>query len=355
MDKVELLDDKKRVGDIDKGGMLLAVTNFPDMLANAIGLLPQGSLRQQKKIKQLVVAGMGGSAIAGDILGSLLREKAPFPVFVNRSYYSPAFVDKETVFFAISYSGNTEETLGATKEAAKRGAKIICITSGGALKKLAEQHGFPFYLIPAGFQPRAALPYLLAPILNAVKALGLAELKEKELQETLALLNELKDEYGLEKPVRANLAKQTAQKLLGKTPLVFASVGITDSVGLRFKTQLNENSKIMAAINLFPELNHNEIVALAALKRNQHNYSLLFLRDEKDSERIKKRMEITKSLIGNQLGGVNQIWSKGKSRLARILSLIYLGDFVSVYLAILQGIDPTPVEAITRLKKELKR
>src|SRR3989339_832692 len=335
MDKVELLDDKKRVGDIDKGGMLLAVTNFPDMLANAIGLLPQGSLRQQKKIKQLVVAGMGGSAIAGDILGSLLREKAPFPVFVNRSYYSPAFVDKETVFFAISYSGNTEETLGATKEAAKRGAKIICITSGGALKKLAEQHGFPFYLIPAGFQPRAALPYLLAPILNAVKALGLAELKEKELQETLA--------------------KQTAQKLLGKTPLVFASVGITDSVGLRFKTQLNENSKIMAAINLFPELNHNEIVALAALKRNQHNYSLLFLRDEKDSERIKKRMEITKSLIGNQLGGVNQIWSKGKSRLARILSLIYLGDFVSVYLAILQGIDPTPVEAITRLKKELKR
>ena len=127
------------------------------------------------------------------------------------------------------------------------------------------------------------------------------------------------------------------------------------AAGLRLKTQFNENSKITALFNVFPELNHNEIVSLSVLNRSKHNFSLIFLRDEGDHERTKKRMEITKSLIGMQLGGVSEIWSSGKSAMERILSLIYFADFLSVYLAILQGIDPTPVEVIGRLKKELMR
>jgi len=146
-----------------------------------------------------------------------------------------------------------------------------------------------------------------------------------------------------------------AKKLVGKIPLIFGSVGTTGSAALRLKNQFNENSKVAAILSLFPELNHNEIVSLSTLRRDDHNFAWIVFRDESDNERVKKRIEITKSLIGRQLGGVNEIVTQGKSPLARILSSILFGDYLSVYLAILRGVDPTPVEVISRLKKELMR
>jgi glucose/mannose-6-phosphate isomerase len=209
--------------------------------------------------------------------------------------------------------------------------------------------------LPAGYQPRAALPYLLIPVLKALEEIGAVAGVQDEIKRSADLLRKLRGEYGAERPLRSNPAKQLAKKLKDKIPVIFASRATTEAAGLRLKTQFNENSKVTALLSLFPELNHNEIVNLSTLKREEHNFSLILLRDEGDFERTKKRMEVTKSLLGTQLGGVNEIVAQGKSALERILSLIYFGDFLSVYLAILRDTDPTPVEVITRLKKELMR
>jgi glucose/mannose-6-phosphate isomerase len=355
VEKAELLDNGNQVRETDPGRMLEAVAEQPRLLQNAWEISRNVNLPKIKKVRQVIVAGMGGSAVSGDLAVSLLASKLKTPLLVNRDYLLPAQIDKESLLVALSYSGNTEETLSAVQEAGRRGLKVICVTAGGRLKELAEAKGYPCYLIPAGYQPRAALPYLLVPLLTILSRLELAPVFEPDLKEAIALLQKLRDDYELIRPTRNNPAKQLAKKLQDKIPLIFGSVGLTAAAALRFKTQLNENSKVTAMCNLFPELNHNELVNLFALKRGKHNFTLVLLRDEGDSERLKKRMEITKSLIGNQLGGINELFSQGKSPLARLLSLVYLGDFVSAYLAIVNGVDPTPVEAISRLKKELAR
>ncbi|OGB88673.1 bifunctional phosphoglucose/phosphomannose isomerase [candidate division WOR-1 bacterium RIFCSPHIGHO2_02_FULL_45_12] len=355
MEQFDVLDSAEKIEAIDKSGMLGIVAKTPAMLAEALEIASKVPLGKVKKIKNIVVCGMGGSAIAGNIVANLLQEKCALAVFVNRDYRLPAFVGADALIFAMSYSGNTEETLLAVKEAGKRGAKIICVTSGGKLKEIAESKKYPLYLIPAGYQPRAALPYLLVPILVALEKSGLISNLRADINSAILLTQSLCLEYGADKPSRINPVKQFAKKLLGKNPIIFANTGITEAVGLRVKTQFNENGKVTALLNFFPELNHNEIVNLSLLKRTDHKFVLIFLRDENDSERIKKRMEITKSLIGRQLGGTNELWAQGQSHLARIMSLICFGDYLSCYMAILHGVDPTPVDVITKLKRELAR
>jgi glucose/mannose-6-phosphate isomerase len=353
--KLELLDNIEAIGKIDTAGMLRTVGRLPDMIVEAERLTAYVALPAPKRYNQVLVLGMGGSAIAGDLAADLLARKANAPIITSRNYTLPQYVSEGTLVFALSYSGNTEETLSAVKEADKKGAQIVCVTSGGKLKELAEAKKFPFYLIPSGYQPRAALPYLFVPLIVGLANLKVVPAQSEELKETVALLNKLKDEYGPAKPARLNQVKQLAKKLAGKLPVIFGASGTTGAAALRLKSQLNENSKATALLNVFPELNHNEIVNLVALKRESHNFALVVLRDEDDNERIKKRIEITKSLLVRQLGGVNEITSQGKSFLARLFSLIMYGDFLSVYLAVLKETDPTPVEAISRLKKELSR
>lgn len=355
MDSFEILDNSEQLNQVDKDGMLKVALDTPEMLAQAVELANKVKLPKIKKIKQIVVSGMGGSAIAGDIVADLLRETCPVPIYVNRDYRLPSFVGKESLLFSLSYSGNTEETLKAVKEAEERGVRIVCVTTGGKLRKFAESRVFSLYPISAGYQPRAALPFLLAPLLICLEKIGIISDIQKDFIEAIRVLRGLKAEYSPERPSISSALKQLARKVSDKTPLIFGAVGTTAAAALRMKTQFNENSKLTAGLNLFPELNHNEIVNLSALRRGEHKFCLICLRDEKDSERIKKRMEVTKSLIGTQVGGINEIWSQGKSRLARILSLIYFGDLLSVYAAIARGVDPTEVDVITRLKRELNR
>ncbi len=355
MVRAEDLDNPEIIKAIDPSEMLSVVAQTPEMMIKAGELSPVPALRKIKKTNQIVVAGMGGSAISGDIAAGLLFYKAAVPIYVNRDYRLPAFVGKETLVLALSYSGETEETLNAVKEAERAGARIVCVTSGGKLKEIAESREYPVYLLPSGFQPRAALPYLLVPVLNVLEGMGAVSGIRDEIKKAVDLLRRLRGEYGADRPLRSNPAKQLAKKLADKIPVIFASSVTTEAAGLRLKTQFNENSKTTALLSVFPELNHNEIVNLSVLKRDEHDFSLILLRDEGDFERTKKRMEITKSLLGMQLGGVNEVWSQGKTALERILSLVYFGDFLSVYLAILRDIDPTPVDVIARLKKELTR
>lgn len=355
LEKSKILDHIEETRKIDKSDMLSMVADMPEMLSQARTLFRDLVLPKIKKVKAIVISGMGGSAIAGDIVSSLYLSKIGIPICVNRDYAIPAFVDQETLFFALSYSGNTDETLSAVKEASARSAKIICVTSGGELKELAEKNKYSLFLNPAGLQPRAALPYLLIPLLISLGKLGLVSEAEEDIEEAIKLLEKLKAEYDKDCPIRNNPVKQLASKIFNKIPIIFSSGGLTFAAGLRLKTQFNENSKLSSLFSVFPELDHNEIVSLSFLKRGEHDFFALLLRDEKDPEKLKKRMETTKSLIGRQVGGINEIWSQGRPPLARLMSLIYFADFLTVYLAVLRGIDPTPVDVITRLKKELSR
>jgi glucose/mannose-6-phosphate isomerase len=353
-DPKETLDDLEKIKSIDGRGMLALVGKLPDMMEEGWTLSEAINIPKVGKFNNLVISGMGGSAISGDIVSIALRNKADLPIFVNRNYSCPKFVGAGTFFIAASYSGNTEETLSAFKEAVQRGAKIFSISSGGELKELSKKNGIPFIEVPKGLPPRAALGYLLSSILNLLNKLGIGTFKE-DLYETTKMLKQLSRKYGASCGSRDNEVKQMAIRLHGKIPLILASDGTTYAAGLRWKTQLNENSKLTAVLSVFPELDHNDLVNFSFLKKGEHNFSLVLLRDDGDIERMKKRIEVTKSLISGNLGGAAEVWSQGESILARTMSLILYGDYLSVYLAMLSGIDPTPVEIIEKLKKELSR
>jgi len=355
MDKQKTLDNLKEFKKVDRAGMYEVAISLPEMMLGAYGLPLKGKLRGLKNPKKIVVSGMGGSAIAGDIVAGLFVNKMALPVYVARDYQLPAFVDRETLVLAMSYSGETEETISAVQEALAKKAVVVCITSGGKLLALAEKNKLPYFLVPGHYQPRAALPYLLLPILKVLAKLGFYPDLEKDFNEALAVLRQQQKELGLDVLAKENQAKQLAKAIAGKIPIILAASGITEAAAKRLKSQLSENSKQTSLVSIFPEMCHNEIVNLAALKRGKHSFFALLLRDEHAPPRLKKRIEITKSLVGAELGGIQDVLTHGKSDLARILSLIYLGDMLSVYLAALLGRDPSEIEVITKLKRELAR
>ena len=348
---MSILDNLDKIKELDKQDMLGIVENFPEHLEIAFDLAKKAVFPKKKKFKNVVVCGMGGSAIAADVARDAFIQEIGIPYSINRNYGIPKFVDKDTLFIAISYSGNTEETLTATKAAIKSKARVICITSGGKLSTL----GATTLYVPSGFAPRAALSYLLVMLVKSLEKMGIIEEVDSKIEESIKSLKRLKSNYGIVSNFRSNPVKQLANKLLGKIPIIFCVKGVSLGAGVRLKAQFSENSKAPALLNYFPELNHNEIVNLGALKRTEHDFVLILLRDDRDPEKIKKNMEIVKSLIGMQMGGTQEINSQGKNALSRILSLIYFGDLLSVYLALLKGIDPTPVDVIIRLKKEMQR
>lgn len=348
-----VLDDLEEIKKIDPKDMLGVVRDFPEMLERAAAFAKTVNIQREDGIKGVVFSGMGGSAISGDIARSFVEASSEVPIIVNRGYTLPKYINKEYVFIAISYSGNTEETLSSLRDAEVKGLKIIAISSGGKLTQIAEEKGYPLISLPKGFQPRAALPVILASALVLLEKLGVQREISTEINEAVKLLKRARDEHIKERRISA--VKQLAQRLHGKIPLIWASLGVTEAAGLRWVTQLNENSKLMAHLNIFSELNHNEMVAVGALSRTEHNFALVILRDDGDNERVKKRIEVTKSLVAAQLGGSIDVASQGTGRLARVLSLILYGDFLSVYLALIKRIDPTEVDIIERLKKELQR
>lgn len=356
MEKMEeILDDPVGFNKVDSKGMLGLVDKLPNMMEEGWALADAVNIPQVTgEICNLVVSGMGGSAISGDIVSLVLKDKVNFPVIVNRSYSCPKYVDKRTLFLALSYSGNTEETISAFKEALARKARIISVSSGGSLRELSEKNGVPFIEIPKGLPPRAAAGYLLSSVLCALNKIGIVSIQH-DFDQTVKLLKQLAKKRSSSSTIRENEVKQAAIRLAGKVPVILATEGTTYAAGLRWKTQINENSKKTALFLVFPELNHNDLVNLSFLRPGAHDFSFIILRDDADLERMKKRIEITKSLISGFVGGIHEVWSQGKSSLEKTMSLVQYGDYLSVYLAVIAGIDPTPVEIIEKLKKELSR
>jgi glucose/mannose-6-phosphate isomerase len=297
---------------------------------------------------------MGGSAIGGDLVRSLFSGVCPVPIVVNRNYSVPEFVNQDTFFVAASYSGNTEETLAAFNAAVERRAKVVSISSGGRLETSSCEMEVPHFSIPQrGIQPRCAFGHLFAPMVIFLSKLGFIPDQGSELGDAVDLLSNAALELSPGVPARDNQAKQIAQAAYNKLPVIYASQNYFDVVAMRWKGQFNENSKMMAFYNVIPEMNHNEIVGWGIPKDITRRCVVIMLGDDADSQKIKKRMSITESLITEEGAQVITIQSQGSSPLAKSLYLIYIGDFASYYLAILNGIDPTPVDRISLLKSML--
>jgi glucose/mannose-6-phosphate isomerase len=309
-----------------------------------------------RRYENVVCTGLGGSAIGADIIRSYLLDSARCPVFVNRSYAMPGFAGRRTLVVASSYSGDTEETVSAYRDARRRKAKIIAITSGGKLGKMAASDGVPVLAIPGGLPPRAALGYSSIALLSALAKAGIAPDQSGQIGEAIDVIEEVRGRLaGPDVPQARNVSKKIALGLFGKFPVVYGAQERTDAVVTRWRGQLAENAKTLASSHFFPEMDHNEIVGwdnpAALLKR----FAVVVLRDKADDPRVARRMDITEKLIAGSCGGITKVRSRGRGLLARIFSLVHIGDFTSLYLAVLNGRDPTPVERITYLKKELAR
>jgi glucose/mannose-6-phosphate isomerase len=309
---------------------------------------------QAKNIDAILINGLGGSAIGGDLIRTYLAGEIKVPFIVNRHYTMPAFVNERTLVVASSYSGNTEETIAAHLEAKKRKSKVFCITSGGETAKMATKFKQPFVTIPKGYPPRAALGYAFFPLLIALSKMKFIKTKDADIKETIALLKKKSKMYSTLN--ETNPAFELAKQLFMKLPVIYSAADKFDVVNLRWRGQIAENSKQLSFGHVLPEMNHNELVGWKVLRRMmEEDMVVVFLRDKLDHERVQLRMEITRGIVEQYASRIIEVNSEGKSLLARMFSLIYLGDWMSYYLAILNGIDPTPVKVIDYLKNALAK
>jgi len=318
---------------LDSQNMFETVKSFPKHCKEALSL-PQGS-SVPGDIKNIVVTGMGGSAIGGDLLKTYMHD-SKIPVYVNRDYKVPSFVNSGSLVFVVSYSGNTEETLSAYNDAVEKKAKIIAITSGGKLGEECDNA----IKIPSGLQPRAALGYLFFPMLGLLHNSNITRVKNDEINEMFDILKETND--------FEEEAEIIAKKLKDKIPIIYSSEAMRP-VALRWKTQINENAKFPAFYNVFSEMNHNE---LEGYKGMDMKFKVILIRDKHDNSRIRKRMEVCKEIMEERVE-VEEIVTRGNGLLARLFSAIYLGDFVSYNLAMWNRVDPGPVKVIEDMKERL--
>lgn len=349
------LDEAGLLSKADPFGMMTLTLDLPAQCEEAIRRAEQWNLPALKTTpRQVVVSGLGGSGIGGDYLRVLFEAQGHLPVIVNREYTLPAFVNSETLVFAASYSGNTEETLSAYTHALEQGAQVIAISSGGALEASAYRDGVPHLKVPGGQPPRTALGYLFLPLVVMCERWGLLPDLSEARVHTLRRLVQRREEWGPHHPTQSNPAKQLAAALYGQIPLFYGTGGGRAVAAVRWKGQFNENAKIHAFANTFPELNHNEILGWVLAKRQAENLSVVALRSHGESVKLRTRVEVTRGLIGGSARW-HEVYAEGTTVLEQLMDITFLGDFVSLYLAFLNEVDPQDIDYIDRLKSELAK
>ena len=340
----------------DKQDMYRVLYDFPVQVCNAVDIANRVTVSKIKtaRINNVIINGLGGSAIGGDLLRSYTASEIKVPIYINRNYTFPAFAKRDTLAIISSYSGNTEETVAAFKEALARKCQIVCITSGGTVEKIAKKNGCLLIKIPGRLQPRCALGYSFFTLLILFTKLKFISDKAEEINDVIINLEQALTEY-TNVVFAENESLRMAAVLKDKLPIIYSSADVLDIVNLRWRGQISENAKMLAYGNLFPEMNHNELVGWKLNEDILKKTVVIFLEDENDNVRIKMRMKITEKVFKKYTSIILHLNSDCKTGLGRIFDLIYLGDWVSYYLAILNEVNPTPVEAISYLKKQLEK
>ncbi len=339
---------------IDQGDMFGAIYRFADQIQDAIGISEQINLQNNySACENIVVAGMGGSAIGGNVTKTLVHQELKIPFYVNRNYTLPNWVSEKTLVLCSSYSGETEESLSAYEDALKRGAMICGISTGGQLPENIQTKGFDLITIPGGLQPRAALAYSFVPMLYLLKNIGLiSNSLIVDLSNSIASLEKKRDTYSVEDT--SNPIFKLAKNIYGMIPIIYGITDTTGVVALRWKAQLCENSKMLAYHNEIPEMNHNEIAGWGNNPDLLSEMSVIWLKDKNDTERVRKRQDVTKTLL-NDIGIMqHEVSAEGENNIERLLYLINYGDWLSYWCAILHNTDPSTIEKINKLKKSLE-
>lgn len=349
------LDNLDSLRANDPADMLQRIQELPTQLETAWSTLERVDLpAAYRDVDNVVIAGMGGSAIGGSLVSAIADAESAVPVTVSRDYQLPAFVDGNTLVIASSYSGNTEETLSATDEARLAGAKLIAVTTGGRLRQLARDHNFPLITFDYDSPPRAALGHSFGLLLGLLDRLGLLEGKAAGVREAVDVLTRLQRVIGPAVPSARNPAKELAEQLVGRIPVIYGS-GIMVPVTRRWKGQFNENAKTMAVYDELPELNHNSVEGYQHPTGIADIVSVVMLRSALDSSAVRLRFEVTGRLLEEAGIPYAHVDAWGDAAVTQMLSAIHYGDFMSYYLAALNGVDPTPVNQIGQLKRELER
>ncbi len=347
------LDNELALRALDPHDMLGWVERFPEQFADAWARADALSLPDTYRNKQhIVILGMGGSAIGGDLLAALMAPTASVPVSVIRGYELPAWVNEDTLVIASSYSGNTEETLTTFHEALERKAAVIALTTNGQLEREALDNHLPVIIFPGGGQPRAALGYSLILLLGIVETLGYFSLPPEARAEAAQIIDELNAACAPGIPKSENPAKQYAQMVYQRIPFVLGA-GHLQPVARRWKTQFNENSKTWAAYDEMPEFNHNLIVGTKAPPDLAQHVLVISLESTLDHPRVKARWDIVADIFQKARLPHVRVQAPGHHPFAQMMGTIYLGDYVTVYLAFLNGQDPSAIENINALKSAL--
>ncbi|MBP7808797.1 MAG: bifunctional phosphoglucose/phosphomannose isomerase [Bacteroidia bacterium] len=321
------------------------IENFPNQLREALDIANAAKLSPKQNIQNIVITGLGGSGIGGTIISELVSDTCSVPVLSNNDYFLPEFVNPNTLVIISSYSGNTEETLEAMQQALTKKAQIICVTSGGKVEELAKQNNLDVIKIPGGNPPRSCIGYSLIQLIKIFTHYNFAP---------ASLLNDVKNSIALLEKENSNIttqAKHIAQILVNKIPVIY-SLGSCEGVSVRFRQQINENSKMLCWHHVFPEMNHNELVGWTT---KNEDIAVVTFRTSYDYKRTEKRYEVCKSVFEKYSSGVTDITAKGNSKAEQFIYLINIGDWISVLIAEIRGIDPVEVNIIDHLKKELSK
>ncbi len=353
---------KSQAQTLDASNMSDVLYRMPEQIKQAVEIGESAPIWRQTAVSnRYVLFGLGGSAIGGDLLRSFLSTLeggSHLHFSVYRGYDVPHWLDADTNVICSSYSGETEETLSAFDQARKRTMRILSITTGGTLGQRSVTFGSPVINIPPGYQPRCAIAFSFFPLLTVLSRYGAIDSKSQRtltraVNETIREVEALRDEYSSKSAKNPALA--LAKKLHGHIPVIYSANERLDAVNLRWRGQIQENANRTAFGNLLPEMNHNEINGWQFPEGKTKQFHAVLLRDPEDHPRVKVRFDVLNDVIKGSVGGVTQLQGNGKSLLSRMFTLIYLADWTSYHLAMLNGVDPTPVPVIQKLKAALAR
>ncbi len=342
--------DARAVGEVDRSDQTADVLDLGNQLRDALWRVESARLEPRDTPGGLIVAGVGGSAVGGMLARAALGDRASRPIAIVRDYALPPWATPDTTVLCASYSGKTEEALACFDAAGVLGARRIVVTTGGPLADLAREEVVPVIPMPAGIAPRSAVAYLTVAALEVAALCGAAPGVRSEVDVAAAYAEELAAEWGPD-GAQDGLAKALARALHGSAPVVIGA-GLTAPVAYRWKTQVNENAEQPCHAGCLPELCHNEIAGWSGA-RDVGRYTAVFLSDPDLHPRVRERIELTRRLIEPHAVGTHLIEGHGESRIARVTSLVLLGDLVSIYMAVLRGVDPAPVAVLDELKSAL--